>query len=173
MKLEQGVAEFLASLAVERGLADATIRAYRRDLADYLSFLDGRSPDRDLIDGFVADLHGRGWVATTVARKIAAVRGLHRFLIAEDLAGADPSTMVDAPRPGARLPKALEIDETLKLIESPDSATPLGRRDRAILEFMYASGARVSEVVGLDLYDLDLDDRTAMVTGKGSRPRDC
>jgi integrase/recombinase XerD len=171
MKLEQGVAEFLASLAVERGLADATIRAYRRDLADYLSFLDGRSPDRDLIDGFVADLHGRGWVATTVARKIAAVRGLHRFLIAEDLAGDDPSTMVDAPRPGARLPKALEIDETLKLIESPDSATPLGRRDRAILEFMYASGARVSEVVGLDLYDLDLDDRTAMVTGKGSRQR--
>ena len=171
MKLEQGVAEFLASLAVERGLADATIRAYRRDLADYLSFLDGRSPDRDLIDGFVADLYGRGWVATTVARKIAAVRGLHRFLIAEDLAGDDPSTMVDAPRPGARLPKALEIDETLKLIESPDSATPLGRRDRAILEFMYASGARVSEVVGLDLYDLDLDDRTAMVTGKGSRQR--
>ncbi|MFW2339174.1 MAG: site-specific tyrosine recombinase XerD [Acidimicrobiia bacterium] len=171
MKLEQGVAEFLASLAVERGLADATIRAYRRDLADYLSFLDGRSPDRDLIDGFVADLHGRGWVATTVARKIAAVRGLHRFLIAEDLAGDDPSTMVDAPRPGARLPKALEIDETLKLIESPDSATLLGRRDRAILEFMYASGARVSEVVGLDLYDLDLDDRTAMVTGKGSRQR--
>ena len=171
MKLEQGVAEFLASLAVERGLADATIRAYRRDLADYLSFLDGRSPDRDLIDGFVADLHGRGWAATTVARKIAAVRGLHRFLIAEDLAGDDPSTMVDAPRPGARLPKALEIDETLKLIESPDSATPLGRRDRAILEFMYASGARVSEVVGLDLYDLDLDDRTAMVTGKGSRQR--
>ena len=171
MKLEQGVAEFLASLAVERGLADATIRAYRRDLADYLSFLDGRIPDRDLIDGFVADLHGRGWVATTVARKIAAVRGLHRFLIAEDLAGDDPSTMVDAPRPGARLPKALEIDETLKLIESPDSATPLGKRDRAILEFMYASGARVSEVVGLDLYDLDLDDRTAMVTGKGSRQR--
>ena len=68
MRLEQGVAEFLASLAVERGLADATIRAYRRDLADYLSFLDGRSPDRDLIDGFVADLHGRGWVATTVGR---------------------------------------------------------------------------------------------------------
>ena len=171
MKLEQGVAEFLASLAVERGLADATIRAYRRDLADYLSFLDGRSPDRDLIDGFVADLHERGWVATTVARKIAAVRGLHRFLIAEDLAGDDPSTMVDAPRPGARLPKALEIDETLKLIESPDSATPLGRRDRAILELMYASGARVSEVVGLNLHDLDLDDRTAMVTGKGSRQR--
>ena len=171
MNLEQGVAEFLASLAVERGLADATIRAYRRDLADYLAFLDGRSPDRDLIDGFVADLHRRGWVATTVARKVAAVRGLHRFLIAEDLAEDDPSAMIDAPRPGARLPKALEIEETLKLIESPDTATPLGRRDSAILEFMYASGARVSEVVGLDLYDLELEDRTAMVMGKGSRQR--
>ena len=171
MNLEQGVAEFLASLAVERGLADATIRAYRRDLADYLSFLDGRSPDRDLIDGFVADLHRRGWAATTVARKVAAVRGLHRFLIAENLAEDDPSAMIDAPRPGARLPKALEIEETLKLIESPDTATPLGRRDSAILEFMYASGARVSEVVGLDLYDLELEDRTAMVMGKGSRQR--
>lgn len=171
MNLEQGVAEFLASLTVERGLADATIMAYRRDLADYLSFLDGRTPDRDLIDGFVADLHDRGWVATTVARKVAAIRGLHRFLIAEDLAEDDPSTMVDTPRPRERLPKALEIDETLRLIESPDTSTVLGRRDRAILEFMYASGARVSEVVGLDLYDLSLEDRTAIVTGKGNRQR--
>jgi len=79
--------------------------------------------------------------------------------------------MVMAPRPGLRLPKALEIDEMERLITAPEVGTPLGRRDRALLEFMYASGTRVAEVVGLDVIDIDLEDRTALVTGKGNKQR--
>ncbi len=171
MSLEDGIAEHLASLTVERGLAAATIKAYRRDLADYLAFLDGRTPSAALVDDFVAFLHGRGLSAATISRKVAAVRGLHRFLVIEGTEAEDPTTMVMAPRPGLRLPKALEIDEVEQLITAPDVRTPLGRRDRAILEFMYASGARVAEAVGLDVIDVDLEDRTALVTGKGGKQR--
>jgi integrase/recombinase XerD len=102
---------------------------------------------------------------------VAAVRGLHRFLIAEGTAADDPTALVEARRGGLRLPKALDFDLVEKLIEAPDTTTALGRRDRALLEFMYASGSRVAEVVGLDVIDIDLEDRTAMVTGKGSKQR--
>lgn len=171
MSLENGIAEYLASLTVERGLAPATIKAYRRDLTDYLGFLDGRTPSAGLVDDFVASLNRRGLRATTISRKVAALRGLHRFLVIEGTESADPTTMVQAPQPGLRLPKALEIDEVEQLITAPDVRTSLGRRDRAILEFMYASGSRVAEAVGLDVIDLDLEDRTALVTGKGGKQR--
>lgn len=171
MSLEAEVAEFLSSLAVERGLAQATLLAYRRDLTDYGLFLEGRAPTALLVDGFVADLNRRGLASATISRKVAAVRGLHRFLIAEGTAADDPTALVEARRGGLRLPKALDFDLVEKLIEAPDTTTALGRRDRALLEFMYASGSRVAEVVGLDVIDIDLEDRTAMVTGKGSKQR--
>ncbi|MDF1595344.1 MAG: site-specific tyrosine recombinase XerD [Acidimicrobiia bacterium] len=171
MSIEAEVAEFLSSLAVERGLAPATILAYRRDLTDYGLFLEGRAPTPLLVDGFVADLNRRGLAAATISRKVAAVRGLHRFLIAEGTAADDPTALVEARRGGLRLPKALDLDLVEKLIEAPDTTTAPGRRDRALLEFMYASGSRVAEVVGLDVIDVDLEDGTAMVTGKGSKQR--
>jgi integrase/recombinase XerD len=171
MILEDGIAEYLASIAVERGLAAATVQAYRRDLADYSTFLAGQAPTATLIDDFVTDLYERGMAPATISRRVAAVRGLHRFLVIEGSESDDPTSMVMAPRPGLRLPKALEIDEMERLVTAPDVGTPLGRRDRALLEFMYASGTRVAEVVGLDVIDVDLDDRTALVTGKGSKQR--
>lgn len=171
MKLADGIEEFLAAITVERGLSGATVTAYRRDLTDYLEFLDGRTPTAVLVDDFVTDLHRRGLADSTVSRKIAAVRGLHRFLVVEGSTEEDPTILIDAPRPGMRLPKALDFHEVERILESPDITTPLGRRDRAILEFMYASGTRVAETVGLDLTDIDLEERVALVTGKGTKQR--
>ena len=171
MRIEEGVAEYLASIAVERGLATATVQAYRRDLADYVGFLADRPPTSELIDEFVTTLHERGLAPATIARRVAAVRGLHRFLVVEGTGWEDPTATVLAPRPGLRLPKALEIDEIEKLITAPETTSSLGRRDRALLEFMYATGTRVAEVIGLDLIDIDLEDQTAIVTGKGSKQR--
>ena len=171
MNLADGVAEFLASLAVERGLAAATLEAYRRDLADYLQFLDGHHASVELVDAFVNELKERELASSTISRRIAAVRGLHRFLVAESLATEDPTSRVLTPSPRMRLPKALDVGAVVMLIEAPDIGTSLGRRDRAILEFMYASGARVAEVAGINLADIDLEDRTALVTGKGNKQR--
>ncbi len=171
MSLSNGVDEFLAALRAERGLATATIDAYRRDLRQYLEHLDGAVPDPGTVSAFVRHLADRGLAPATIARKVAAIRGLHRFLVAEGLASDDPTLLVDSPRRGRSLPKALTIEEMIRLVEAPDPATPLGRRDRAILEFMYATGARVAETVGLDQIDLDLAARTALVTGKGGKQR--
>jgi integrase/recombinase XerD len=165
------VEEYLVALRVERGLAQNTISAYRRDLDQYLAFLEGRDPDQDLVEGFVSHLHSRDLAMASVSRKIAAVRGLHRFLVVEGMRGADPTLLLDSPRRPDPFPKALTIDETFRLIEAPDLATVKGRRDSALLEFLYGTGARVSETVGIDLGKIDLEDRVALVTGKGSKQR--
>lgn len=175
LSLEHGIAEFLASLASERGLAPNTIAAYRRDLRGYLEYLEpGRMVDdvaADDVADHVADLRARGLAPATIARRIAAIRGLHRFLVAEGLAGTDPTTLIDAPRRPGALPKALTVEEATRLVEAPDTSTPLGVRDRALLEFLYATGCRVTEAVDLQLIDLDLEDGTALVTGKGNKQR--
>jgi integrase/recombinase XerD len=169
--LEQDVEEYLASLASERGLSRHTVSAYRRDLSQYLAYLGGTPTDPSEVAGFVKSLHERGLAASSVARKTAAVRGLHRFRVSEGLAEEDPTVLVDAIKRGRALPKALTLDEVLALLETPDPATPAGRRDRAILEFLYATGSRVSEAAGLDLEDVDLEAATAIVTGKGNKQR--
>ena len=165
------VDEYLVSLAVERGLARNTVSAYRRDLSQYLRFLDGREPTDEETAEHVADLRSRGFAAATVARKVAAVRGLHRFLLVEGLRAADPAALIEAPARADPFPKALTVDETIALVEAPGAETAAARRDRALLEFLYATGARVSEAVGLDLADVDLDGKAALVTGKGSKQR--
>ncbi len=169
--IEDSVAEFLASLRVERGLAAATVTAYRRDLSQYVTFLDGRRPTPELVSGFVTSLSDRGLAAPSIARKIAAVRGFHRFLIAEDIAEDDPTRLLASPKRPRSLPKALGVDEVERLLAAPDPHRPLGRRDRALLEFLYATGARVSEAIGLDQIDLDLTERRALLTGKGGKQR--
>jgi len=169
--LEHDVEEYLAALAGERGLSRHTLSAYRRDLGQYLDYLDGGAPTPAGVAGFVKSLHGRGLADSSVARKTAAVRGLHRFRVAEGLAEEDPTVLLESPRRPRSLPKALSLDEVMALLETPDQSTPTGRRDRAILEFLYATGARVSEASGLDLGDVDLDAGTAVVTGKGNKQR--
>jgi integrase/recombinase XerD len=169
--LAEGVEEFLTSLRVESGLSTNTIAAYRRDLGQYLGFLAGREPSPAEVDGFAALMRRRGLADSTHRRKLAAIRGLHRFLVSEGFRDTDPTTLVRGPRRLAPFPKALDVDEAIALVEAPDRATAAGRRDAALLEFLYGTGARVSETVDLDLTDLDLEDRVALVTGKGSRQR--
>ncbi len=173
MTLESDIEEYLAALRAERGLSPNTLEAYRRDLAQYRTFLDeqGVEPDAAAIESWMGALHDRSLAASTISRKLAAVRGLHRFLVAEDLAEGDPTILIDSPKRPGRLPKALLVDQVLLLIESPAADTERGVRDRAVLEFLYATGCRVSELCALDVRDLDLEDRMALVTGKGNKQR--
>jgi integrase/recombinase XerD len=171
VSLETGIEEYLVSLRVERGLSANTIAAYTRDLAEYVAFLDGRDPSEDLISELISRLRQRGLADSTVARKIASLRGLHRFLVIEGLRNTDPMALIDSPRRPDPFPKALTVEEAIALVEAPGTGNPAARRDRALLEFLYATGARVSEAVGVDLGDLDLEDKVVKVTGKGARQR--
>ncbi|MGA7228282.1 MAG: site-specific tyrosine recombinase XerD [Acidimicrobiia bacterium] len=169
--LDQCVEEYLLALDVERGLAANTIAAYRRDLDQYLTFLEGREPGPSDVERYIERLRELELASSTVSRKQAAIRGMHRFLVAEGFRSQDPTVLVESPKRPEPFPKALTVDQAIRLVESPDLATVKGRRDSALLEFLYGSGARVSETVGLDLGMLDLEDRIAIVTGKGSKQR--
>jgi integrase/recombinase XerD len=171
MVIETQILDYLDVLFVERGLSPATISAYRRDLSQYATFLAGREPDPDLVSAFVASLAAKDLAGTTIARKIAAVRGLHRHLVADGGFTSDPTSLLDSPKRDRPLPKALRIDQVLALLDSPDGATRAGARDSAVLEFLYATGARVSEAVAIDELDLDLAERSAILTGKGNKQR--
>ncbi len=165
------IEEYLVSLRVERGLAANTIAAYERDLGQYQNYLGAAEPTPSSVEGYVSSLRHEGLAATTIARKIAAIRGLHRFLVAEAMRGEDPTLLIETPKLGDPLPKALTVDEVIGLLESPDLTTLKGRRDSALLEFLYGTGARVSEAIALDVTGVDLEDRVAIVTGKGSKQR--
>jgi integrase/recombinase XerD len=171
MDLRGGIDEYLTALAAERGLSPNTVAAYRRDLERYAIFLDDAWPNTKTASEFVARLADDGLSAATIARKVAAIRGLHRFLVAEGFADDDPTALLESPRQGRSLPKALTYEEIEALLSSPDPATPLGRRDRALLEFLYGTGARVSEATAAELIDLELEDRSVLLHGKGGKQR--
>ncbi len=170
------VEEFLTWVAVERGRAVNTVIAYRRDLRAYARWLTSRratlgSAARADLDAYVAHLRGAGRAPATVARNLVAVRALHRFLADEGLAAGDPSVDVEAPRVPQGLPKALaeeDIDTLLAAVVGDDATA---RRDRAILEVLYGTGLRISELVGLSLGDVDLDAALVRALGKGSKER--
>lgn len=166
-----GVEEYLISLRVERGLSRNTITAYQRDLSQFLDFVESREPTEEDVEAFVHELRIRGLADSTISRKIASLRGLHRFLLREELREVDPTALIQAPRRPDPFPKALTVDEAIRLVEAPGQDTMAGRRDRALLEFLYGTGARVSETVGVDLTDVDTEDRVVLVTGKGSKQR--
>ena len=170
-RMRDNLDEYLLSLDVERGLSRNTIGAYRRDLDQYLAFLGGAEPDQISVERYVTHLRNQQLASSTVGRKLAAIRGLHRFLVTEGLAGEDPTLLLESPRRPDPFPKALSVDEAIELVETPDLSTVKGRRDSALLEFLYATGARVSEAVGVDMGQVDLEDRVVMVTGKGAKQR--
>jgi integrase/recombinase XerD len=165
--------EFVVSLRSERGLSPNTASAYARDLSQYHESIvrcGGTVSEATVLD-HIASLRERGLAPTSIARKLASIRAYHRFLIAEDLATDDPTAAVDSPSRPKALPKALTINEVVRLVEAPEPTTIIGRRDRAILETLYATGCRVSELTDLDVYDVDFETDTAMVTGKGNKQR--
>ncbi len=169
--LTEGVADYLIALRVEKGLAQNTLAAYGRDLGQYLLFLGDHEANTEQVEAFVNSLRERGLAASTISRKVAAIRGLHRFLAAEGIRHDDPTLLLEAPKRRGAFPKALDVGDAIRLVEAPDLLTVKGRRDSALLEFLYGTGARVSEAVALDLSSLDLADRIAFVTGKGSKQR--
>lgn len=154
--------------------------AYRGDLSQYLSFLEKRAGGEvitpaDLshqsVRAFLAELFRRGTAASTSARRLAAIRSFGRYLRREGILDHDPGALIAAPRQEQKVPAHLDVDEMRVLLDAPDTATPLGRRDRAILELFYASGLRLSELVGVDLEDLNLSGRQLRVLGKGGKER--
>lgn len=177
------VERFLRALRVERGLAAATIAAYRRDLGRYLRFLaevgiddlDAVAPeDLEAFTGWLRARRGTDGpplAARTVARTVVAVRGLHRFRHAEESAPTDPAADLPAAGVGRSLPRALAPEQVVRLLDAPSPTTPEGLRDRAGLELLYGAGLRISELLGLDVDDVDLVDRTVRVLGKGDRER--
>ncbi len=168
---------FLDHLSMERGLSPRTLDAYGRDLNGLVAFLEARNVHRpgevsatDLRE-FVYALKDRGLEATSIRRTLSATRTYFSFLLTEGVVVADPTERVELPRAWRRLPGALSRHDVERLLEAPDPADTLYWRDRALLEFAYAAGVRVSELTALKLRDLDLEEGMAMVFGKGSRER--
>lgn len=168
---------FLDYLNVERGLAKNTVVAYRRDLEAYRAFLDGVAKtgipesSRDTIRDFMLHQKDKGLSAASIARNLTALRMLYRFLARERLIKSDVSTYIDTPRLWKHIPDVLDLTEVERLIEAPDLKIPQGVRDRAILELMYATGMRVSEVSGLKVNDVNMDVGFVRCLGKGRKER--
>ena len=181
--LDRALRGYLAHLRVERGLSPHTLSAYERDLGRYLRYLRTggitvlQEVSRDDVAGFLEALRtgadgARPLASSSASRTVTAVRGWHKFLLAEGTTSQDPSATVRPPQPGRRLPKALSIEEVRRLLEAAGiDDSPVSLRDRALLEVLYATGARISEAVGLVVDDLDADSRVLRLFGKGRKER--
>jgi integrase/recombinase XerC len=178
--MEQALAEFLHFLGVEKNASPHTVKSYREDLTQAVEFFrsrcHGQTPGTDalstrLLRAYLAWLHEQGYARTTVARRLAAVRSWCRFLCRQGVLTSNPAVGLRGPRLDKKLPHFLQREDMLRLLGAPSSATPLGLRDRAILETLYSAGLRVSELTGLNVTDVDLDDGIATVRGKGRRER--
>jgi integrase/recombinase XerD len=181
--VQRAVRTYLDHLTVERGLAANTLLSYRRDLRRYVAYLGDQGVEdlagvtEPLVSGFLmklreGDADHPPLGATSAARTVVAVRGFHKFAVRDGLADADPAAAVKPPAPAKRLPKALPLSDVEAILEASGAAgTTLALRDRALLEVLYGTGARISEAVGLDVDDLDLEEGTVLLRGKGSKER--
>lgn len=176
--MEDDVKDFLHYLVVERGLSRNTIAAYRRDLQDYIAFMKEKENLRSLnevtrenIIRYMMTLKDRGRASTTLARHTASVRSFHQFLLRERKANQDPSVHIETPKTERKLPKVLAVQEVEALLDAPKTATAFGQRDQAMLEMLYATGIRVSELVQLDVGDVHLTMGFVRCIGKGNKER--
>jgi integrase/recombinase XerC len=178
--LERRIAEFLRHIELSENLSAATVRSYRSDLALFVSFKaeweGATAPDAAPLDplavrAFLAGMHGRGNRMSSIARRLSAIRSFGRWLERRGLVAESPAAGIPTPRREKKLPRHLTVDEAFAVVEAPDTSTHMGKRDRAILELLYASGLRVGELVALDRDDLDLQGETVRVLGKGRKER--
>ena len=169
--------KFLRRQQVARGLSPHTLRAYRQDMAQYLTFLEAEGrPDPVQVDNlllrkFLARLRAADYARTTVARKLASLRSFYRFLCQEGLCETNPMKSVRTPRLHRSLPEFLTEKEVGALLDAPDTTTLLGRRDKAMLEVLYSTGLRAAELVGMDVTDADFVSDVVRVMGKGGKER--
>lgn len=172
---------FINYLSVERGLAPNTLESYGRDLNQYITYLKekkGITSAKELpkttqatVVGYLLNLQAKGRATSTISRSLAAIKSFYHFLAREMVIPKDPTANLEAPKQEKRLPKILSVGDVLKLLEQPDLKTPAGIRDRAMLEVLYATGLRVSELVSLRLIDLNLEEGYIRCLGKGSKER--
>ena len=179
----RAIRTYLDHLSVERGLAANTLTSYRRDLRRYQAYLDELGIEsldavtEATVTSFLVrlregDADHPALSSTSAARTVVAVRGFHKFAVSDGLATSDPAASVKPPSPAKRLPKALPLSDVEAILEAAGAAgTTLALRDRALLEVLYGTGARISEAVGLDVDDLDTVDGTVLLRGKGSKER--
>jgi len=177
MNMKKLVEEFLNYLSIERGLAVNSISSYRRDLNNYIKYLEKNKigsfseTKRNNITNFMLYLKDKGLNSSSIARALVAIKVLYRFLVNEGYLKDDVTSVFTLPKIWRKLPQVLRPEEVEKLLRSPNLRTKLGIRDKAALELMYATGMRVSEIAGLKLNDLNLDMRFVKCTGKGQKER--
>lgn len=186
VSLSESAESFLTDLEERRGASKHTVRSYRSDLAHFVAFVEETfrepgaaapgPPTADsvgigLLRSYLASLYERGLARTTAARKLAALRAFYRYLGQIGAVARDPARTLRTPRTPQRIPQRLETEEVEALLHAPDPATARGRRDLALLELLYGTGVRVSELVGLDLADLNAGSRIVRVLGKGGKER--
>ena len=180
--MKEHLREFLEYLRLNRNASAHTVSAYDSDLSQLLTFtaaqlekprtqLEPSDLDLPTIRAFMAELYRQGQSRASVARKLSALRAFVRFLKREGWIESDPAALAVSPKREVKVPAHLSVDEMSRLLETPDTSDPLGRRDRAVLELFYASGLRLSELVALDLEDVNLSGRIVRVMGKGAKER--
>ena len=175
--MKELIGEFINYIAVERGLAKNTLLAYTRDLQKYTGYLSQRkiqnsdAVSRDHVTSFMMDLKKHGMSTTSICRHLASVKMFHRFLVRENLAKEDPTTLVDTPKLFKRVPEVLTQKEVESILQVAQKVRSAGKRDYVILELFYASGMRVSELVDLKITSINLDVGFVRALGKGSKER--
>jgi integrase/recombinase XerC len=168
---------YIQYLEAERNASPYTVRNYRDDLLDFLYFLRKKKVeslkevDRHAVRDYMSYLVNQGIVKASIARKLSAIRSFYRYLVREEIVSTNPIEKVSSPKLDRRLPSFLTMEEVERLLNAPDLSTPQGQRDRALLELLYASGIRVSELVNLNLEQIDLNTNEIRVWGKGSKER--
>ena len=169
--------KYINYLGVERNVSPYTVRNYTSDLLGFFHFLKTKGVsslqevDRHVLRDYLSHLMEQGFVKASIARKLSAIRSFYRYLLREEIISTSPVADTSSPKLDKRLPSFLTIEEVERLLEAPDLSTPQGQRDRALLELLYASGLRVSELVNLNLEQVNLDSREIRVRGKGSKER--
>lgn len=175
--MDEIIEEYLKFIQLEKGLSENTIGAYRRDLKKYQDYLEEEKInhidfiDRQTIQVCLGDLHDKGASAKSIARFISTIRSFHQFALREKYAAKDPTVLIETPKYERRLPDVLEVDEVIRLLETPDMSKNNGYRDRTMLELLYATGMRVTELINLKVEDVNLIMGFVRVFGKGNKER--
>ena len=175
--MDEIIEEYLKFIQLEKGLSENTIGAYRRDLKKYQDYLEEEKIshidfiDRQTIQVCLGDLHDKGASAKSIARFISTIRSFHQFALREKYAAKDPTVLIETPKYERRLPDVLEVDEVIRLLETPDMSKNNGYRDCAMLELLYATGMRVTELINLKVEDVNLIMGFVRVFGKGNKER--
>jgi integrase/recombinase XerD len=172
--MKDQVKDFLEFIRIERGYSENTAKAYERDLKQFMDFArasDAKKVDREKIKGYVEHLYNEGFSVSSSERKLACLKSFFHHLLREGVITVDPTSDIKLPKKAKRLPKALSIAETIRLISAPREKGHISLRDAAMLELLYATGMRASEIIGLDIPDINFEVSFVKCLGKGSKER--